>query len=532
MATEVKLPQLGQTMEEGTIVNWLVKVDDEVKKGQVLCEVETDKATLEMESPAEGFVKQLAVKAGTTVSVGQLIVILGGKDEDVAAAPTPATEEQAPATAQTPAAADSPAAQAAPAGGAAVSAGSLPADFQAVKLPQLGQTMEEGTIVNWLVKDGDEVKKGQVLCEVETDKATLEMESPAEGFVKALIAETGQTVPVGNEIIVLGPKDKDLPEGALVSQQAPSSAPQPAPTETQTQPAAAPASKAPASSSKKVKASPRAKKLAKQLGVDLSVVTGSGPGGRITEDDVKNASHGAPAKGGEAVVPHADVKLGDVVKVNRLQKITAEKMLKSKHEIPCFYLNVQVDMTDLVGFRAKLNETSDVKVSFHDFLLKAVAIALEKFPIMTGQLDGDVIRLADSINIGLAISVPDGLVAPIVKDLNKKDVKQIARDSKALIEKARNNRLAPTDLEGGCTTISNLGSFGVESFIPVVVPGQTTILGVGQIKEVCVPEVRKIEIRKMMNLTLSVDHKVANGAYAAEFLDFVRKNLENTDTFS
>jgi len=202
-------------------------------------------------------------------------------------------------------------------------------------------------------------------------------------------------------------------------------------------------------------------------------------------------------------------------------------MLKSKREIPCFYLTVRADVTGLVALRTKMNETGDVKVSYNDFIIKAVAKGLEKYPIMTGQLAGDVIKLADAIHVGLAISVPDGLVAPIVKDVNKKNITQIARDAQALIERARSNKLAPADLEGGCITVSNLGALGVDSFIPIVVPGQCSILGIGKITDTCVPQDGNILERKLMNMTLSVDHKVTNGAYAAQFLDFVRKLLEN-----
>jgi pyruvate dehydrogenase E2 component (dihydrolipoamide acetyltransferase) len=207
-------------------------------------------------------------------------------------------------------------------------------------------------------------------------------------------------------------------------------------------------------------------------------------------------------------------------------------MLKSKREIPCFYLTIRVDVTGLVQLRTKLNAAGDVKLSYNDFIMKAVATGLEKFPIMTGQLDGETIRLAEMIGIGLAISVPDGLVAPIVKNVNRKDIRQIARDGQALVERARANKLAPTDLEGGCITVSNLGAFGIDNFIPIVVPGQCSILGIGQITDTCVPDNGNIMVRKLMNMTLSVDHKVANGAYAAQFLDFVRKLLEDATQFT
>jgi pyruvate dehydrogenase E2 component (dihydrolipoamide acetyltransferase) len=430
-----------------------------------------------------------------------------------------------------------------------------------VRLPQLGQTMEEGTIVNCLVKVGDEVKKGDVIFEIETDKATLEMESPAEGFVKYVLTEVDQTLPVGAPLLVVGDKDEDVPQSFVDSLEGSAGAPavtEPAPVEpapavepahpapvaeaTPSAPAAEAAPTAPvaqpteleveAPAPERIKASPRAKKLAEQLGVALATVTGTGPAGRITEQDVKQAASSKPAKPAPAQKTEPSPKLGTALPLNRLQKITGQRMVQSKHEIPCFYLSVKADVTDLVKFRTRMNRASDVKVAYNDFIMRAVAMGLEKFPVMTGQLAGEAIQLADSIGVGLAISVPGGLVAPIIKDVNKKDVRQIARDSKALIEKARSNKLAPTDLEGGCITVSNLGAFEIESFIPIVVPGQCSILGIGKITETCVPEGGNIMVRKLMSMVLSIDHKVTNGAYAAEFLDYVRKLLEDTSTFS
>ena len=400
-----------------------------------------------------------------------------------------------------------------------------------VRLPQLGQTMEEGTIVNCLVKVGDEVKKGDVIFEIETDKATLEMESPAEGFVKYILVETDQTLPVGAPILVLGDKDEQVPQSFVDSLKA--AAPAAAAAEAApAPPTVEPTAKVEARPTERIKASPRAKKLAEQLGVDLAAVTGTGPAGRITEQDIKEAAASKLIKPAAAEVAETALKPGAKLPLNRIQKITGQRMLQSKHEIPCFYLSVKADVTDLVQLRAKLNKASDVKVAYNDFIIRAVAMGLEKFPIMTGQLAGDTIQLAEAIGVGLAISVPGGLVAPIVKDVNKKDVRQIARDTKALVEKARSNKLAPMDLEGGCITVSNLGAFEIESFIPIVVPGQCSILGIGQISETCVPEGSNIMVRKLMSMVLSIDHKVTNGAYAAQFLDYVRKLLEDTATFS
>ena len=394
-----------------------------------------------------------------------------------------------------------------------------------VRLPQLGQTMEEGTIVNCRVKVGDEVKKGDVIFEIETDKATLDMESPAGGFVKHILAEVDQTLPVGAPILVLGDKDEEVPQSFVDSLGGSPAAPAASVAAAEAAPAAAPEPQ-PVKPEGKIMASPRAKRLAEKLGVDLTTVTGTGPAGKITEQDVERAVRepplpSAPAKPAAPEAAPPEVKLGATIPVNRLQRITGQKMLQSKREKPCFYLTVKADVTDIVELRNKLNQTGEVKISYNDFIMRAVAIGLEKFPIMTGRLDGDSIRLADSIGVGLAISVPDGLVAPIIKDVNKKDITQIARDSTALIEKTRSNRLTPADLEGGCITVSNLGALGIESFIPIVVPGQCSILGIGQIADTCVPENGNILVRKLMSMTLSVDHSITNGAYAAQFLDFV-----------
>ncbi|MBN2136929.1 MAG: 2-oxo acid dehydrogenase subunit E2 [Sedimentisphaerales bacterium] len=394
-----------------------------------------------------------------------------------------------------------------------------------IRLPQLGQTMEEGTIVDCSVKVGDEIKKGSVIFEIETDKATLEMESPADGFVKYILAEIDETYPVGQPLMVIGEKDEDVPQSFVDSlSQAPAQAQATAAAPQQPAPAPEPAKPA-----ARIIASPRAKKLAADLGLDLAKVTPTGPGGKITEQDIQNAAGTPkpPAAADDAPQPAP----GATIPLNRLQKITAERMLQSKREIPCFYLTVKADMTDLVALRTKMNQSADPKVAYNDFIIKAVADGLEKFPVMTGQLAGETIKLADSINIGLAISVPDGLVAPILKDVGKKSVTQIAADSKVIIDKARAGKLAPTDLEGGCITVSNLGAFGIDNFIPIVVPGQCTILGIGRITDTCVPDNGGIAVRKLMNMTLSVDHKVANGAYAAQFLDFVRKQLEDTAAF-
>jgi pyruvate dehydrogenase E2 component (dihydrolipoamide acetyltransferase) len=332
--------------------------------------------------------------------------------------------------------------------------------------------MEEATVVACLVKVGDRVNKGDYIFEIETDKATLEMESPAEGFVKHIFVEVDQTIPVGAPLLVLGDKDEQVPKNFLDS---------------------------------------------------IKFAIAAKPAREIV---------GTPAAAAETAEVKAEVKVREIIPLTKKQKLTAERMLKSKREIPCFYLTVRADVTGLVELRARLNKTAGTKIAYNDFFIKAVAIALQKFPFMTGKLVGDTIKLPDTINIGLAVSTPDGLVVPVIKDAHEKNVLQIAADTTALIEKAQSGKLLLTDLEGACITLSNLGALGISSFVPIVIPGQCSILGIGRITGACVPDNGGVVIRKLMNMTLSVDHKIANGAYAAEFLDFTRKLLEDPSSFN
>jgi pyruvate dehydrogenase E2 component (dihydrolipoamide acetyltransferase) len=336
-----------------------------------------------------------------------------------------------------------------------------------VKLPQFGRTMQEGTIVDFMVAVGDQVKSGRPIFEVETDKACMEVESPADGFVKYIIAELGRTLTVGEPVLLLGEKNEQIPQSFIDSLK-------------RKEPAVA----------------------------------------------------AAPVLPDKPPAASAHIKPGETIPLSRQQKLTAERMLQSKRQIPCFYLFVKADVTELVSLRGELNKSSTPKISYNDFIMRAVAVALEKFPLMAGRLAGDTILLPESIDIGLAVFAPAGLVVPVIRNVQKKDVAGIANDSSVLIEKARNNKLSLADLEDGCITISNLGSYGIDSFIPIVLPGQCAILGIGRITDTCVPSDHDIMVRKLMSITLSADHRIVNGAYAGQFLDFVRKLLEDTSTFS
>ena len=328
-----------------------------------------------------------------------------------------------------------------------------------IKLPQFGQTMEEGTIVNCLVQIGQKVNTGDILFEIETDKATLEMESPSEGFVKSILAQVGQTLSVGEILLVLGEEDEKVSVNSSVKKTSPKIADKPA-----------------------------------KITTDADIV--------------------AALK--ETINSNQQVyKLGQKIPLNKLGRIIAEKTLQSKRQKPCFYLNVNVDVTELTALQEKL------KVSVTDFIIKALGLGMVKWPIMTGRLEGDSIRLADSPGIGIATAVNDGIAVPIVKDVTKKSLSEIAQYSKGLLERLQTANLSADDFKDGCITVNNLGSLGIDSFIPIVVPGQSSILGVGKITDTCVSKGGEISVRKLMKMSLAVDHRIANGAEAAQFLSYV-----------
>lgn len=373
-----------------------------------------------------------------------------------------------------------------------------------VILPRLGQSMREGTIVKYCVEIGQSVDTGQVVFEIETDKATLEVESPESGFVKAVLVDVGQTVPVDAPVLVLGAEDEDVT----------------AYLENKIRHAFAPAEGGETIELKKG-TPPRVQMVAREMGVDISTTTPA-EAIRTVDAQVRQElpTHEAPPE---------RYQLGQTIPLTRLQKITADRMVWSKQNIPCFYLNVRVSATRMVQFREAFNEQAETKISFNDLILRALTLGLQHYPIMTGKLAENHIQLAERLDIGLAVSTDDGLVAPILKDCGNKSLAELSAACKTLIERTKARKLDMDDLEGGCITVSNLGGFGVDSFIPIVVPGQSSILGVGAIQDAVLPVDKAPSVEKIMNLTLSVDHKVINGAEAAQFLDFVKKMLEHPD---
>jgi pyruvate dehydrogenase E2 component (dihydrolipoamide acetyltransferase) len=360
--------------------------------------------------------------------------------------------------------------------------------------------MEQATVLAVHVRVGDIVKKGQILADLETDKAAMEMESPAEGFIGSVLAEAGMTLPVDTPMFVLTEDNRPL-DPALVDKLR-----RKVQTARQTILEAKPAEVQPLDLS--VPADLSAEVLSK-----IRPVTG--PIEAIRAFDTSRQ----PAQ--------AQFKPGSRIPLSRWQRIIADKMLASKRQIPCFYLNLRADVTDLIDLRQQNNHRENLTLSYNDFLLKAMAVSLRRYPILTGRLAAESIELPDQIDIGIAIASDHGLVAPVLRAVDKMTLPQIAAAVADLFRRAQTNALVPEDLQGGCITLSNLGGCGIDSFIPIVIPGQTSILGVGRITEQCVPDNDHISIRKLMTLTLSVDHRLVNGADAAQFLDYVKKQLEH-----
>jgi pyruvate dehydrogenase E2 component (dihydrolipoamide acetyltransferase) len=452
--------------------------------------------------------------------------------------------------------------------------------LQEVVLPRLGQTVEEASIDAWRVNEGDAVKKGDILLEITTDKATLEVESYVQGTVLKIYADAGSTVPVNAVIAYVGDPDKDEapaePPTPVAAEEpaasAPASAGAPAGTATAAGTSAAPATASsaavaapspPAAPQRpgRLFISPRAKRRAGIEKVTPLAVRGSGPNGRIVEDDVlayvekvnelrvtSTAREIAARRGVDLLtvkgtgtggrIMKADVEsapalapagTGRTLEWTPARRIIAQRMSQSKAQAPHFYLQVEIDMTDAFAWRSEM-KAAGTKVSFNDLIMKAIAVGFGEVPVMNASWAGEDIALHASVDVALAVSIDDGLVTPVVRGIDRLDLEGIAEQSAALIEKARGKRLAPFEYEGGTITVSNLGMYGVVNFIPIINPGQASILGVGEIADKVVAIDGGIGVRKMMGVTLSIDHRVANGADAAAFLQVVKAALESPRT--
>jgi pyruvate dehydrogenase E2 component (dihydrolipoamide acetyltransferase) len=538
-------------MTEGVIAAWHKKVGDSVKKGDLLAEVETDKATMDLESYKDGTLLYVGTDKGGKVQVNELLAIIGAPGEDIsslvkgggAAAPA-ADQKSAPAPAAAPAQTTAPAAPAAQAEDISKLEG-------VILMPRLSDTMTEGVIADWHKKVGDPVKKGEVLADIETDKATMELESYKDGKLLHIGAQKGEKIAVNDLLAVIGDESKiDLQKIVAAAKNKGVAAPVAAGT---AQPAAAAAqATAPAangaapatggmsvSADGRIKASPLAKKLAAEKGIDITQVAGSGDNGRIVKKDVDSFVPGkaaAPAaqtsqpaattaKSTIPAAPLGQVSFDDVP-VSQMRKVIAKRLAESKFSAPHFYVTMAIDMDKAVESRAKLNEVSPVKISFNDLVLKAAAVALKQHPAVNSSWMGDKIRVNHHVNIGVAVAIEDGLLVPVVRFADTKSLSQIATEVKDLAQRAKAKKLQPSEWEGSTFTISNMGMFGVDEFTAIINPPDACILAVSAIQQVPVVKNGAIVPGNIMKLTLSCDHRVVDGATGSAFLQTLKTLLE------
>jgi pyruvate dehydrogenase E2 component (dihydrolipoamide acetyltransferase) len=407
-----------------------------------------------------------------------------------------------------------------------------------IEMPKLADTMMEGTLVKWRKNVGDKVATGDVVAEVETDKATMEMESFEDGTLHELLVQVGQKVPIGSRIAVLLGKGEAAPAPGTVHAPAAKTATVPAATAAAQQAAPAAARGAAVSPGGRIKSSPLARKLAAEKGVDLATLPGTGPGGRIVAKDIQQATPGAAlAKGTAApvasVVPLPPPGPGDqLLPLSGMRRVIADRLLASKTQIPHFYLHIEVDAAPMMKMRADLNAGSDpltgIKLTVNDFILKAVVNAAVKVPAANSAFAGDAILQFASVNLSVAVAVDDGLVTPVVRDAQKKSLREVSESVKDLATRARSKKLKPDEYQGGTITVSNLGAFGVEFFDAIINPPQAVIVSVGAVvKKPVVGPGDSIVVGQRMALGVSADHRVVDGAVAAQYLAELKRLLES-----
>jgi len=403
-----------------------------------------------------------------------------------------------------------------------------------VIMPKMGDGMEEGTLLEWLKKDGDKVKSGEVIGTIQTDKATIELESPGSGTLTGFLLKDGETIPVGRPIAAILKDGEALPstwggkETTAVSNGSASHV-EVAQAVEASQPVAA--VEAPtATTEERIKASPLAKKIAAEKGVDLSSVQGTGPGGRIVEKDVVSAVQPAPAapKAAPAIVQVTATEADTVVQLNRLRQITAKRTLESKQQVPHFYVTVEVDVEKIIALRAMFEEEESGKVSINDFVVKACALALRDMPEVNAVFQGTTVLQYGAVHVGIAVAIPDGLTVPVIKNAQSMSLRQLSVRAKELAKKAKENKLNLDELSGSTFSISNMGMLDVDNFIAIVNQPNSAILAIASVrKKVVATDDDQVEIRSRMNITCSFDHRVVDGAIGAKFINVVKAYLEN-----
>ena len=536
MAEVINMPRLSDTMEEGTVASWLKKVGDKIVEGDILAEIETDKATMEFESFHEGILLYIGVEEGETTKVDKLLAIIGEKGEDISSFlnSNDSEEKQEDNVAQSPVKETNEEKS-------STKSIELPDGVVVITMPRLSDTMEEGTVATWLKKIGDKVQEGDILAEIETDKATMEFESFNEGELLYIGLQEGESAKVDALLAIIGPKGtdvsgiaknfkvesnvsktEDVPKLETKKESTTSNVVEKSQSNIQI-----------ASPKGRLFVSPLAKKMAQEKGINLSQVQGSGENGRIVKRDVENFTPSSQSQTSSAPVAKF-VASGqedfDEVKHSQMRKIIAKRLGESKFSAPHYYLNVEFDMENAIAFRAQFNSIPDTKISYNDMIVKACALALRQHPQVNSQWFDDKMRLNNHVHIGVAVAVEDGLVVPVVQFANEQTLQQIGAAVKDYAVRARNKKLTPQEMEGSTFTISNLGMFGIESFTSIINQPNSAILSVGAIVQKPIVKNGQVVVGNTMKLSMACDHRTVDGATGSLFLQTLQGYIENPVT--
>lgn len=533
MAVIITMPRLSDTMTEGVVAAWLKKVGDKISEGDILAEIETDKATMEFEAFDAGTLLYIGLEEGQTAPIDTLLAIIGEEGEDISAlisggaatapvAETPAAPVETTTTTSAPAA--------------------LPVGVKIITMPRLSDTMTDGTVATWIKKVGDKVEEGDILAEIETDKATMEFEAFEAGTLLYVGIHEGETAPVDSVLAILGPEGTDV--SAYVNGVSAVAVSAPVEEETVAKVEQAPiavSQEAVQSTNGRIFVSPLAKKIAEEKGVNLSQVKGSGENGRIIKRDIENfvpvaakvetvvAQATATPSAVKAFVPAGEVSVEEV-KNSQMRKTIARRLGESKFTAPHYYLTIELDMDNAIASRKLINDLPDTKVSFNDMVVKACAMALRKHPQVNTQWTENATIYNNHINIGVAVAVEDGLVVPVLPFTDQMSLTNIGGKVKELAVKAKTKKLTPAEMDGSTFTVSNLGMFGVQSFTSIINQPNSAILSVGAIMEKPVVKNGQIVVGNTMVVTLACDHRTVDGATGAQFLQTFKSYVENPVT--
>lgn len=532
MAEVITMPRLSDTMTEGKVAKWHKKVGDKVKEGDILAEIETDKAVQDFESEVEGTLLYVGVEEGGAAAVDSVLAIIGNDGEDISGltggeAPKSNDSEEKKTDEDHKTENNATSIEQADA--------EIPAGVEVITMPRLSDTMTEGKVAKWHKNVGDTVKEGDLLAEIETDKAVQDFESEFNGVLLKQGVEEGGAAPVDSVLAIIGPEGTDV-SGVGAPKAASSSSEKPAEqkAEAQSQEKAAPAANS--SSSDRVAISPLAKKMAQDKGVDINSIQGSGENGRIVKKDIENYQPSAakPAASAPAASPAAaQVALSFVqgedteTPNSQVRNVIAKRLSESKFTAPHYYLMVEINMDKAIEARKEINALPDTKISFNDMIIKATAVALRKHPQVNSSWAGDKIIHRGNINVGVAVAIPDGLVVPVLKNTDQMNYTQISAAVKDMAARAKNKGLKANEMEGSTFSISNLGMFGIETFTSIINQPNSAILSVGAIIEKPVVKNGQIVVGNIMKLSLACDHRVVDGATGAQFLQTLKTYLEN-----